>query len=57
MEFDRACWEVAVQRAAVALDESALTSLFEEGRVQLGPQVGKEWARILSALDAGAMTG
>lgn len=38
-------------------DEEALSALFAEGRVHLGAQLGHEWARILSALDAGAVTG
>ncbi len=57
VEFDRAAWEDAVQQAAVERDESALTSLFQLGQAHLGAQVGQEWARILSALDAGAVTG
>jgi hypothetical protein len=55
--FDRSAWEVAVQTAAIQYDETALRSLFEQGRSEMGAQAGQEWARILSALDAGAVTG
>ncbi len=55
--FDQDSWEAAVRRAAVSFDEAELKSLFEVGLAQLGEQIGHEWARILSALDAGAITG
>lgn len=55
--FDRTAWQAAVQAAAIQRDEVALRSLFEQGRAELGAQAGQEWARILSALDAGAVTG
>ena len=57
MTFDKALWEIAVRRAAVNSDEAELSSLFEVGHTQLGNQIGHEWARILSALDAEAVTG
>lgn len=57
MEFDRTGWEAAVQEAAIRRDETALRSLFEQGRFAMGARVGVEWARILSGLDAGAVTG
>lgn len=57
MGFDRDTWADAVRRAAVAQDEATLASLFAQGRDELGVQVSREWAAILSALDAGAITG
>lgn len=57
MGFDRDSWEAAVQAAASQRDEVALRSLFEQGRAELGGQVNEAWARILSAWDAGAVTG
>ncbi|MFY9219484.1 MAG: hypothetical protein WAO40_02910 [Candidatus Nanopelagicales bacterium] len=57
MTFDQDSWEAAVRRAAVSSNEAELKSLFEVGLKQSGEQVGHEWARILSALDAGAVTG
>ena len=57
MAFDHASWEAAVRDAAISRDEAGLKSLFDVGRAELGAQLGHEWARILSALDAGAITG
>jgi hypothetical protein len=55
--LDRDAWADAVRRAAIAQDEAALAALFAQGRRELGAQVSREWAAILSALDAGAVTG
>jgi hypothetical protein len=57
MAFDQSSWEAAVRRAAIDRDEAILKILFGQGQVALGTKVGHEWARILSALDAGAVTG
>lgn len=46
-----------MRSAAVDRDEAELRRLFVAGRSELGPEVGRAWARILSALDADAITG
>lgn len=55
--FEMDAWEAAVRRAAISGSEPELSALFVQGRAALGPRVTHEWARILSALDAGAVTG
>jgi hypothetical protein len=57
VEFDRTDWEHAVRTAAVAGDQAQLAELFSVGKRHFGAEVGHEWARLLSALDAGAITG
>jgi hypothetical protein len=57
MDFDREEWERAVRAAAIAGDQDSLVELFSEGKRHFGAEVGQEWARLLSALDAGAVTG
>ena len=57
MDFDREEWERAVRAAAIAGDQESLVELFSEGKRHFGAEVGQEWARLLSALDAGAVTG
>ena len=55
--FDRSIWEAEVRSAAVDRNEAELSRLFVVGRSELGSEVGRAWARILSALDADAVTG
>ncbi len=57
MEFDDSDWEHAVKSAAVAGDQEQLSRLFSIGKHHYGAEIGHIWARLLSALDAGAITG
>jgi hypothetical protein len=54
---ERQLWEQRVREAALISDETSLRRLFNEGQQLFGAEIGHEWARVLSALDAGAVTG
>jgi hypothetical protein len=57
MTFVLAQWRERVASAAVRGDAEALRWLYDEGLLHLGHAVASEWATILSAFDAEAVTG
>ena len=50
-------WTDRVRAAAVSGDEAALRQLFSEGRGIWGSSLSTVWAKVLSGLDASAITG
>jgi hypothetical protein len=57
MTFVLTQWRERVASAAVRGDAEALRWLYDEGLLHLGQAVASEWATILSAFDAEAVTG
>lgn len=57
MTFVVAQWRERVASAGVRGDSDELRWLYDEGLLHLGHAVAAEWATILSAFDAEAVTG
>lgn len=50
-------WRSCVEQAALAQDQAALRTMYDEARALFGDQAPHRWAEVLSAFDALAVTG